>query len=940
MKVYSFILSLILLASIAYPANCINNINTAGIIDAIGDTLTADTCVTVVEPCLPNADVIIYDSTYASQYNSTYNNQSIYIEGVFFVDINPFTLNSCMVYTAPGAQIIIQTNASLILSQTTIEGCEKMWQGIYMDQKAGIAVIDSSVIRDANMAIEARERCALKVENSYIFDCVRGIYVPANAGGGFYNIFESITGNRFGMNAAAFKPDYASQPAHGSRPASCIELNDVIMQIGGTTVSSTNHFQNSNLGIACNRSVLRIRNNTFEEIHPDTAYNYVYNGTAITGIGDTANHTASKIYVYQLAGGGNSVWNSRRGIYTDYSFLDAMDVIFTDVVTGVYSMQCKDGLSTYLGNMTIEATYKGIDWYDNLGSAGMKAEGNRITVDGDYAVGIDMQEITTAASSNYNITGNYITAIKGNIGISGANLYRPSISYNSVKIEDAFTGISLRGCERSLVSCNTASGNNASDTTKTGIEIAISTNSNIICNTVDSTGRGFFFGGISPSAFRGNTMKDHYVDLNLNNVAVLDTQTHGGNRWVGFYSNPDTIGAVNWNADSSQALLASLFIVNPSSNPDLLPRIPDGTNPAWPDDQGWFAILTTGSAFACTGVNSCNAAFIGGGAEELKMRIANEETLTSDFIPESKSMAKQYLYDKLMNDSALLGSNQAFEDFKSGKEHEATGLLYEATNALKKSTESDIELMETIQESYTLLKEKSDSLFYLDSLWFVTQFSGYEFIRAGMIERINAENAILKSFLNIHADSAETRITYAESKNNLVQPTVLPEENEKIVNDISIKFLRGGKDSILNYKNSILSISNQCPYLGGKAVYRARVFASLFNDTFIYDDVFVCSQQGLYRSSNLQAEKQIIPGISIKPNPTNEFTEIMLKGIDEGICTVRVFDGLGKMVLNTCFNCKEKISRFNTKDMPMGVYSVMVNVDNKLVFNEKLVIVR
>jgi hypothetical protein len=36
----------------------------------------------------------------------------------------------------------------------------------------------------------------------------------------------------------------------------------------------------------------------------------------------------------------------------------------------------------------------------------------------------------------------------------------------------------------------------------------------------------------------------------------------------------------------------------------------------------------------------------------------------------------------------------------------------------------------------------------------------------------------------------------------------------------------------------------QCPYSGGKAVHQMRVFASLFNDSILYDDLAVCLQEG------------------------------------------------------------------------------------------------
>ena len=48
----------------------------------------------------------------------------------------------------------------------------------------------------------------------------------------------------------------------------------------------------------------------------------------------------------------------------------------------------------------------------------------------------------------------------------------------------------------------------------------------------------------------------------------------------------------------------------------------------------------------------------------------------------------------------------------------------------------------------------------------------------------------------------------------------------------------------------VQTITQQCPFAGGTAVYRARGMYELINDSIVYDDDAVCLAQGLYRSSN------------------------------------------------------------------------------------------
>ena len=63
-----------------------------------------------------------------------------------------------------------------------------------------------------------------------------------------------------------------------------------------------------------------------------------------------------------------------------------------------------------------------------------------------------------------------------------------------------------------------------------------------------------------------------------------------------------------------------------------------------------------------------------------------------------------------------------------------------------------------------------------------------------------------------------------------MQPEILPEENQKFINETEILFRNGGKNAIQSYLPQILDISQQCPYKGGASVYKARTFATLLGE--------------------------------------------------------------------------------------------------------------
>jgi len=142
-----------------------------------------------------------------------------------------------------------------------------------------------------------------------------------------------------------------------------------------------------------------------------------------------------------------------------------------------------------------------------------------------------------------------------------------------------------------------------------------------------------------------------------------------------------------------------------------------------------------------------------------------------------------------------------------------------------------------------------------------------------------------------------------------------------------------------NYLFSGLAIASQCPYKGGKAVYRSRAFVALFDDQVVYNDLAQCSLQGIYRNST-PTSTPIFPQIRIVPNPANQKFEIFISGTLEGICKVEVKDVLGENLLNKEFNCSNRSQQISSSQFTPGVYTVIISLNNNYISSEKLIIIR
>lgn len=942
------------------PSNCSipASINTVYAVTTASDTISAQACLPVMEECFDSTMVLIPDSTYSSTLPAVvYTNDSLYIDGRFYIN-DDFWLYNCKVYVATGGQIIVLADSRLhIDSGTIVTGCATMWRNIMLESHSELYVLNRSGIFDAEEGIYAKDSCEFRVLNSDIIDCMKGIYVPPFSLPYRNNINATVRGSRFGLFNTYLKDPYSGQASYYKPlPAAGIDASDVVWTIGHSSADS-NYFYNINKGIIGWRSELSLVNNKYFKILDDSNYTEDYSGTAMTCLGDTANHHSSVLNVLPVASNTATVDSSYRGVYTDYSELTVTSTKIFNVNTGVYSVRCIGNLTSLVTACTITASSTGIYWRLNVGTGGMTASDNEIYATGIKSAGIYLNETSNSYAAPYIINCNYVEDIDGNGGIIGANLNSPSITQNTIRFLDhsqgTMEGIKVSGCYRASVTYNNVKSNSvdSADINKTGIYVSISTYNKVSCNIVDSTGKGFFFGGVcGNTSFKDNVIKDHYVGLYLNSVAVIDQQPPSqippwhGNTWLDTTHYVSGYGAVNLNADSLSILLTSLFTTY-QGDPSYNPKIPLDTNsiPFYVDDGGWFDLLPLDSTYSCPSMTSCDEADLMGGddgSEELMMMIAEGNTLTSDYIPESNMIAGQLLYEELNENPDLLLSNIIYQDFIDGNENTSIGYLHEAKKALAEIGKFNAEESTQLMIIDSIIDIFRDSIFRLDSINMVSPISNYSALRGNYIAQIALQHETRHSIWEQKHASDLEQLDLVEDANNNASTTQIPDENEKFINNIEIVFQRNGISPLLQYYEDILAIAQQCPYSGGAAVYRARAFIQLFNENEEYDDEANCLQQGIYKQGQNEGDMQTQNDILIKPNPANDIADIILRGNFEGICKIIIEDVTGRLIYNGIFECDEKQKVVNTRAFVSGVYHVKVFINDNFIKTAKLVIAR
>jgi hypothetical protein len=166
----------------------------------------------------------------------------------------------------------------------------------------------------------------------------------------------------------------------------------------------------------------------------------------------------------------------------------------------------------------------------------------------------------------------------------------------------------------------------------------------------------------------------------------------------------------------------------------------------------------------------------------------------------------------------------------------------------------------------------------------------------------------------------------------------LIETNEKAVNEVYLATVGKDVDSFTSIQaDDLFAIANQCPMVGGNAVFKARSLYWLIDDSYDFDDQALCLQHGILVKSLTALP---INAVTVVPNPAvDEATLVLDRELDEPGSFV-VYDAVGAEVMRQVVPIEMPRLAFSTASLAPALYHYQVRGPSGVIGVGKLTIVR
>ncbi|MCC6839593.1 MAG: hypothetical protein IT230_05480 [Flavobacteriales bacterium] len=801
-----------------------------------------------------------------------------------------------------------------------------MWKTITAKENSIVRLFNST-FKDAENVVTALDGSTVVLKESQFVDNRTTLYIPAVPGVPQNDVAVSVIGNTFHSSGTLAQPYPGQTTAVGSVGYAAVDANKAVVDLTG----GGNVIDGMGMGIVGNNCNLDVEGFTFRNIQPDAAY-----GTSAGIYLKGQNSILDQLGFGQ--NGSPSFEDCALGIVTEFANVKSRNNKMVDVGVG-YRVSNSANRTVELSANYIDADYHGMDLRMNGGATQFLVQDNTIdfgNVNGGpypYCFGIVVNE-AQEPNNDSRIVDNTILfnakqASRVGIGllsagkwlVAGNTLTMASNSFN-------WYGIANNGSRTPEISCNTITGasstsfpneNQAAILSNMGIAPKVS------CNVVDNTANGLLFNGAATGnpLVRGNEFHRHKWGLHLSANALIGTQERKGNLW---FDPPAAGGWGAWYENIQNAQLFK-FMYNPAT-------INGGSTepPSWEPIQ-WFQ-LAPGANFACSngqGVDYCSqfAAAQAGqeGITDLDEQIAADSLGNDPYTEESRWMLSGGLYQKLDDDPALLDSLPDMADFHlelQGSTIAAFKAIGDDRSALYHMDSTVVTQLQAnrVQIEVHMNQVKDEMALLDDTTLTAAERNAVIAGMDGYRQNIQTLTTWNSTALDAARASKVQNADSAGSANDGIGTTELIEANQKAVNKLYLAVIAKEVEGFTtDQTNTLFAIANQCPMVGGNAVYQARSLYRTIDDGYAFDDPLLCLPHGIIVKSTIAEDAS---AIGIVPDPAWDEATLVLEEPLEEPGTLVLYNALGKEVMRMAVSPDQPRTSFGIGRLSPGMYHYRV----------------
>ena len=892
---------------------------------------------------------------------STYSNTAIMVNGTFTID-NNLILNNCQVYFTANAKIDILNNYSLTLYGCTLQsGCGAYWDGIYADDiTEQLNITNFTNISDMENGINISNNAKLICSNNTFLN-------NANYAVKLSNIIANtqvpiVNNNSFSSDANFILYNTATKGAGGIDMLDCSDMtinqNNFSNLYNGINITASNTITNS---IASN--TIDLINNHFQDItFSNSPYYYLPNnnipmnayndtkGCAINidySLAPTFDATTN-ITIATLDTTVNTIFNTTKAIVNHNSNVNIQNQTIKNTTFGILS-SCMLYKNQNIDNNFIDNTHLGIQ---TLGGIGVTSVQNNIVKNciailddvgagiTNAPTGIDIKNLqyVLGGGINQQINSNRVEiASETGIGIAELNSQAGNITsnndirFNTINAGTVYcytkdlVGVHLTNCEAIDINANWISGINATiynaaftARQSKGMYFQDSKHNIIGCNNIKNTKQGLYAWGDNTTA-DGNITFNHIKNTNSPVYTYDGPNTSSGN--LGNIGSASVECANDWCYQGAGAsLLYGGYKILRNTTSAVIPNnIYTKTSLLLPAESGKIPVGGIGQAYG----------------------VQPNTTFTLD--PCLPTPGSFFVTQDPNNDNTSIDHDIAVDI--------ANGDVDYLNHAIIGQWLNEKDLYNKLDRDINL--RNSDPVL----------LSFYNTKHSQLIGKIkNADSAIASMLFNINNNNIGDMFDFANGLNSEIIDGSPWEQNERDINEIYLQIAEQGITQISeDNKSFVTSLSNTCPYVGGSAVYKARVLNALQQPNTQYNDRILCIPTAQNKMANgnssiiqdidslndamaiaafgkpifnAEAETHIAKetiidsannNISIYPNPTSGQITIIYNCTSNG--KFYLYNATGQQVLETELVKENKKAELNLNNLTNGVYHYKINFE-------------